>query len=1161
MNGEMLMYTIFLSSTFNDMQKEREVFHNVIMERLNRIISNYGSSVSLCDLRWGVDVMKTGEKEGTHKLIDVCFDSMRSSADCFVAVFGDRYGMVPGDDVSEKLMENGLEYHGQSVAEMEYEYYKLLKSGNADKALFLFRQPMPAEKMTDENRKIYIAENETERLKLEKLKDRIKKENPGRVFSYPVQWNEEKQDYTFDKFTELAGEKLELELIEFLGNLPIMTDEEKTLKESKEYFEQRVNLCANNKELVSGIDCEDKSGLQGTVFVRKEEEESSILADIYVQSDKKGILYDVLPVPFVAGINENACNGQHLLDCIIRALEVRFLNDEKTTWKNGSDMRQKAMKLIDFKPLGRYPIGTVEGRRYYLEMLLGYARTKRIKVSLFVQNFEKLKDLFARELQFLTATGANDDVINIYLEMTDKCYGKMVHIRSFNEHNVYELKGIKTEKNTESTVDKIVDFANKLNPTLAYYICQMLSITEYGISKNLLESVAVNIGIKWNNLDFEVFVRKFSAYIKCSHEGLYSFYDEALRKAVFEVTKPVKLFDMYSKYLNSLTVEDKEFYAECTAIAIRRRDADRVWEIINSSANSRVSNINILYALADALENDGKWFVENVTGNPTENSVNWFCREFYECMECDIRTPDIVEVIKLIAEAQWCPEFAKMLCHSQISEYCNKVGKHSLASGEFEKAFEIAEKIRGEHPVDTLKVISNYAYRCVLSKHENAEYYAKMVYSRAREISLTDESFLTVVYSYYSWLKAFENKESVLVVNDRYQQIFDMFEKLGSSVCFNFDKLHKRSFFDKIKLKYILACMEVCDSYADFLAKNHKKAEGLNIPCYMLNSADGEIMSVTSETDMETASVLYRSYAIDMANIKYNETHNIAMLELCGKLSYRQAQLMSERSKEEKAYALFESAVSAYKKAIKIYTNENDIVNANLLCADAYFAMGEVAEKIATEEYIKLCGQYYKKAYEIYNKTDFKYFSQGQFERFAECCIKLSVDDESGFYRKRAFEIYEYIEKESYSIYYNYYLYYKPKTDALLQKSVLELSSEDMTTMAITAMLLAKCFFFGADAKQANALYKENKSVIQSVAGYLGGMQNSDTVIGVYKYIRGFYFEYCYRMAEGRVEIAKAHMENYEKGLSKGLSIQQIKACMNVPLPENVIEYIRQAKG
>ena len=55
------MKSIFVSSTFRDMQAERDVLKSKVQPMLNDIARQYGESISFSDLRWGVD---TSEKIG-----------------------------------------------------------------------------------------------------------------------------------------------------------------------------------------------------------------------------------------------------------------------------------------------------------------------------------------------------------------------------------------------------------------------------------------------------------------------------------------------------------------------------------------------------------------------------------------------------------------------------------------------------------------------------------------------------------------------------------------------------------------------------------------------------------------------------------------------------------------------------------------------------------------------------------------------------------------------------------------------------------------------------------------------------------------------------------------------------------------------------------------
>ena len=58
------MKSIFVSSTFKDMHEERDILHKRVIPALNEYAAQYGESVSLCDLRWGVNTEDLDNEEG-----------------------------------------------------------------------------------------------------------------------------------------------------------------------------------------------------------------------------------------------------------------------------------------------------------------------------------------------------------------------------------------------------------------------------------------------------------------------------------------------------------------------------------------------------------------------------------------------------------------------------------------------------------------------------------------------------------------------------------------------------------------------------------------------------------------------------------------------------------------------------------------------------------------------------------------------------------------------------------------------------------------------------------------------------------------------------------------------------------------------------------------
>lgn len=70
------MSTIFISSTFQDMQQERDVLQDSVLPRVKELAKQYGKNIDLCDLRWGVNSSGMTEEESTAKVLQVCFDEI-----------------------------------------------------------------------------------------------------------------------------------------------------------------------------------------------------------------------------------------------------------------------------------------------------------------------------------------------------------------------------------------------------------------------------------------------------------------------------------------------------------------------------------------------------------------------------------------------------------------------------------------------------------------------------------------------------------------------------------------------------------------------------------------------------------------------------------------------------------------------------------------------------------------------------------------------------------------------------------------------------------------------------------------------------------------------------------------------------------------------------
>ena len=112
---------IFISSTFGDMHRERDLLHQ-IAGLINRDIFDQGYQVILRDLRYGIDTAGMDDEVRVEKkVLGECFETI-NQCQLFVLLLGDRYGSVFEDLSVPQLYMPGRELEGKSVTHLEIEY-------------------------------------------------------------------------------------------------------------------------------------------------------------------------------------------------------------------------------------------------------------------------------------------------------------------------------------------------------------------------------------------------------------------------------------------------------------------------------------------------------------------------------------------------------------------------------------------------------------------------------------------------------------------------------------------------------------------------------------------------------------------------------------------------------------------------------------------------------------------------------------------------------------------------------------------------------------------------------------------------------------------------------------------------------------------------------
>lgn len=90
---------VFVSSTFLDMDVERDTLKNIVEPRLNEVLKELSCNIEFIDLRHSVKTTSTLSKlEREKQIFSVCLEEIDSCRPYFVGILGHRYGWVPADD-------------------------------------------------------------------------------------------------------------------------------------------------------------------------------------------------------------------------------------------------------------------------------------------------------------------------------------------------------------------------------------------------------------------------------------------------------------------------------------------------------------------------------------------------------------------------------------------------------------------------------------------------------------------------------------------------------------------------------------------------------------------------------------------------------------------------------------------------------------------------------------------------------------------------------------------------------------------------------------------------------------------------------------------------------------------------------------------------------
>ena len=212
------MKNIFVSSTFRDMQAERDLVQEEVLPQLRNKAKSYGENINMIDLRWGVDTSELESEAGSMKVMSVCLDEVERSKPYMLIFLGERYGSIIEPAITKRVIERknnnfALDDYAISITAMEVEFGALSEQfGSLENCVVCMRN-FSAETIADESDgAVYRAENEELDKKQKAFKERVVTKLQGQVIEYTCSWNEEKKQLV--DFKTLEGKPLSEKLIE-----------------------------------------------------------------------------------------------------------------------------------------------------------------------------------------------------------------------------------------------------------------------------------------------------------------------------------------------------------------------------------------------------------------------------------------------------------------------------------------------------------------------------------------------------------------------------------------------------------------------------------------------------------------------------------------------------------------------------------------------------------------------------------------------------------------------------------------------------------------------------------------------------------------------------------------------------------------------------------
>lgn len=612
------MRLVFVSSTFKDMQFERDQLKVRVAPQIDAFLAKYGEYVHFGDLRWGVNTSELDSEESSNKVLKVCLDEIDNCRPYMIVFIGERYGWIP----SKELLENAMQMKGIegvpndiSVTNLEIEYGALLNPDFEGHILFYFREPIDTKDMDEETRNIYEAESPLHKQKLDELKKKIQEKYPDFTRTYKVKFDKKSQTITgLESLMEMISEDLkrifELDL-EALNKMPAP---QRAIMNSEAYFEKF------SKNAVSRIG-DEIAPFKEELFGKKTWEELTydelpLLEYIYgeVGSGRKTLLalkYErakkmgLATVPYACGFDEFTSGRKCFKDVLCNKLEEHLGKEHLEEYKYEYLIELvDELEQSDKKPLHIF----VANSNYQILEIIGYIYGNFLnlyKLSFHIQSNS------TKEPEPLPFNGHNKVIKVPLLELEER------------DRFIKAIAKAKHKEISQVVIDKILEKEDSRSPLYLSLIVERLLMLDHADFQNIRK---LGDGMEAINKYMLSIVEKCGSNIKdISKDLLKELVErtnpEMAKKLIGHLTSPTHLspagieefFNYYGWPYNNLDYSLFTRYLP-SLFAVRAHEGDILW-FSNDYVKQAAKEIVEYYHESDLFKEFEDWLNHNIENN------------------------------------------------------------------------------------------------------------------------------------------------------------------------------------------------------------------------------------------------------------------------------------------------------------------------------------------------------------------------------------------------------------------------------------------------------------------------------------------------------------------------------------------------------------------